>query len=226
MRLIMHLTKRKIRIASIAVFGILLLLVIAAVIINLYVINSTKKNIFALDYGFSDKKQYDCIIVLGAGLRADGSPSNMLEDRLVRASEIYFSGASDKILVTGDNSRMEYNETIAMKNYLVRELGVDEKNVVCDYAGFSTYDSIYRARDVFCVQSAVIVTQKYHLYRALYIAQTLGLETVGAECDYHIYAGQSARDLREVAARSKDFLSTIFMPKPKFLGEKIPIGEQ
>ncbi len=219
----MHLTERKAKIAVIIAMGTLLFLALVAFMINLYIINSTKSNIFELDYEFSDEKKYDCIIVLGAGLKADGSPGNMLEDRLKRASEIYFSGASDRILVTGDNGRMEYNETIAMKNFLVRDLGVDENDVVCDYAGFSTYDSMYRARDVFCVKSAVIVTQKYHLYRALYVADALGLETVGAECDYHIYAGQSRRDLREAAARAKDFLSTIFMPEPKFLGEKIPI---
>lgn len=218
--------KRKVKITVMMASVILLVLVLAAARINLYVINSTKDNIYSLDHGFSDEKKYDCIIVLGAGLKADGTPSNMLEDRLKRASEVYFDGASDKILVTGDNSTMEYNETIAMKNYLVRELGVEEDDVVCDYAGFSTYDSLYRARDVFCVKSAVVVTQKYHLYRALYIADALGLETVGAECDYHIYAGQLRRDLREAAARAKDFLSTIFMPEPKFLGQKIPIIEQ
>lgn len=218
--------KKRLIIPAFILVTAVLMFVLAGIVLNICVVQSTKSGIFDLEHEFSQDKTYDCIIVLGAGLKDDGTPSNMLEDRLRRASEVYFDGASDKILVTGDNGRMEYNETAAMKNYLVKTLGVPGEDVVCDYAGFSTYDSIYRARDVFCVKSAVVVTQKYHLYRALYIADALGIDAVGTECDYHLYVGQKLRELRECAARSKDFFSTIIKPKPKFLGEKIPIKEQ
>ena len=218
--------KKSLVISLAALTAVAVLFLLVGIAINAYVVQSTKEDVLSLEHDFPNEKNYDCIIVLGAGLKADGTPSNMLEDRLRRASEVYFDGASDKILVTGDNGRIEYNETIAMKKHLVNVLGVPEEDVVCDYAGFSTYDSMYRARDVFCVNSALVVTQRYHLYRALYIAQALGIDAVGTECDYHTYVGQKLRELRECAARSKDFFSTIIKPEPKFLGEKIPINEQ
>ena len=139
-----------------------------------------------------EKKDTSCdaIIVLGAGVRADGSMSDMLRDRMDRAISLYFDGVSDRILVTGDHGRANYDEVNAMKSYAV-ECGVDSSCVVMDHAGFSTYESIVRAREVFGVSSAVIVTQKYHLYRALYIADYVGIESVGASADAHTYRGQT-----------------------------------
>ncbi len=96
--------------------------------------------------------------------------------------------------------------------------------VFMDHAGFSTYESIYRARDVFKAEKVIIVTQKYHLYRALYIADRLGLEAFGVACDTREYAGQSYRDIREYAARVKDFLVCIVKPEPTYLGEAIPVS--
>ena len=209
---------------SLKIFIVTAVLLISATVvffvgINIYVIKSSQSRI--LDAPFDT--DYDCIIVLGAGIRADGTPTAMLEDRLKRASELYFSGASEKILVTGDNGRIEYNETYSMKKYLTDELGVPNDAVVCDYAGFSTYDSMYRAKEIFCVKKALVVTQQYHLYRAVYIARRLGIEINGVASDYRRYGGQRMRDLRELAARTKDFFSTVIKPKPKYLGEKLPI---
>ncbi len=146
----------------------------------------------------------------------------MLEDRLKVGIELYEAGAAPKVLISGDNSRKDYNEPEAMARYLV-ENGVPEDAIVYDYAGFSTYESLYRARDIFCADSVIIVTQEYHLYRALYVAEKLGLEAVGASADVRTYLGQTYRDLREIAARNKDFLFTLYMPEPTYLGETIPI---
>ena len=93
-----------------------------------------------------------------------------------------------------------------------------------DHAGFSTYESIFRARDVFAADKILIVTQEYHLYRALYIAEALGVEAYGAASDYHTYAGQAGRELREILARCKDFATSIVKPAPTFLGEVIPVS--
>ncbi len=188
--------------------------------INSKIINDSKAAIVSVEQ-VSDEVA-DCILILGAGVKSDGTPSDMLEDRLKTGIELYKSGAASKILVSGDNSREDYNEPDVMKLYLVGN-GVSEEDIVADYAGFSTYESLYRARDIFCAEKIIIVTQKYHLYRALYVAEKLGLSAVGVSADLRTYRGQSYRDLREIAARNKDFLYTIFMPEPTYLGDRIPI---
>ena len=93
-----------------------------------------------------------------------------------------------------------------------------------DHAGFSTYESLYRARDIFQAKKIIIVTQEYHLYRALYIAQALGLDAYGVNADYRNYSGQTMRDIREILARNKDFLTSVFQPQPTYLGDAIPIS--
>jgi vancomycin permeability regulator SanA len=110
-----------------------------------------------------------------------------------------------------------------MKQYALAE-GVSSQDVFMDHAGFSTYESLYRAKEIFGVEKVIIVTQEYHLHRALQIARALGLEAYGVSADYRSYTGQLMRDIREIMARNKDVLSTIFLPKPTYLGEKIPIS--
>lgn len=165
---------------------------------------------------------YDCIMVLGASVHSDGTPSQMLRDRLDKGIELYKKGVAPKLLMTGDNGHIEYNEVEAMKQYAI-EAGIPEKDIFLDHAGFSTYESMFRARDVFNVKSMVIVTQKYHEYRAIYIAKKLGLEVDGVYCKDVRYGGQLARDFREVLARDKDFVKCIFKPDPTFLGDVIDI---
>lgn len=185
---------------------------------NLYVINSTKNRIET-----SVELDYDCIIVLGAGVREDGSMSDMLRDRMDKAIELYQSGVSDKLLVTGDHGRDDYDEVNTMKEYAV-SCGVPSSDVFMDHAGFSTYESMVRAGEIFGVSSAIIVTQRYHLYRAMYIADYLGIECEGASADLHTYRGQTQRDIREVLARANDTLKGIYRPKPTYLGEAIAIS--
>ena len=164
----------------------------------------------------------DCIMVLGCKVQPDGRLSHMLEDRLKRGVALYKAGAAPKLLMSGDHGQVEYNEVAAMRQYAIDQ-GVPSEDIFMDHAGFSTYESLYRARDVFLVDRIIIVTQEYHLYRALHIAKYLGMESWGVSSDYRSYSGQFARDVREVLARVKDFGTSVFQPKPTYLGEPIPI---
>ena len=165
----------------------------------------------------------DCILVLGCKVGADGTLSHMLEDRLRQGVALYDLGAAPKLLMSGDHGTESYDEVDAMKHYAV-DAGIASQNVFMDHAGFSTYESIYRAKEVFGVQRLIIVTQEYHLYRALMIARELGLEAFGVAANYRTYAGQTSRDIREILARVKDFGMTIFWPEPTYLGDVIPIS--
>lgn len=166
----------------------------------------------------------DCIIVLGCRVWSDNTPSAMLSDRLKRGVELYKAGAAPKLLMSGDHGREDYDEVNVMRKYAEEE-GVDSKDILTDHAGFSTYETMYRAKEVFKAKKVIIVTQSYHLYRAVYDAEKLGLEAVGVvsyERDYD--SKQPYRDVREIAARCKDFIYCIFKPKPTYLGEVIPIN--
>ena len=146
----------------------------------------------------------------------------MLGERIRTGVELYHAGAAPKLLMSGDHGTVEHDEVNAMKDAAMA-MGVPSEDVFMDHAGFSTYDSFYRAGAVFGVKKAVIVTQAYHLPRALWIAKALGLEAVGVACDTQRYAGQTYRDIREILARDKDFFQCILKPLPRYLGEAIPI---
>ena len=165
----------------------------------------------------------DCAIVLGCKVRDDGSPSDMLQDRITKGIELYNAGYVPKLLMSGDHGRDGYDEVGTMKARAI-DAGIASEDVFMDHAGFSTYETMYRARDVFCVKQAVIVTQKYHLYRSVYIARKLGIDAYGIASDYQIYAGQTYRECREIAARCKDFLQVILKLKPTYLGDEIPVS--
>ncbi len=165
----------------------------------------------------------DCILVLGCQVKNDGNPSSMLSDRLRRGVELYDAGAAPKLLMSGDHGQTEYDEVNTMKQYAM-DAGIPSEHIFMDHAGFSTYESMYRAKEIFGAKKIIIVTQEYHLYRALYIAQRLGLDAYGVSCDYRTYAGQTAREVREILARCKDFATTIFKPEPTYLGEYIPVS--
>ncbi len=151
--------------------------------------------------------KYDCILVLGAGVRADGSPSEMLLDRVTVACDIYrAAGEADlPILMSGDHTG-DYNEVGVMKTLAV-EMDVPSEQVFLDHEGYSTYESLYRARYVFGVKKLVIVTQEYHLHRALHIARELGMEAVGVSADLRPYKLQTRYEAREMLARFKDMFT-------------------
>lgn len=214
---------RKIIKTIVAVVLILAILSIAAVFgINAYVKSVGGKLIITPEEAES-LKNVDCILVLGCGVRDNGTPSDMLRDRLERGIELYFAGVAPKLLMSGDHGRVEYDEVNIMKQYAI-DKGVPSEDVFMDHAGFSTYESIYRAKEIFCADNIVIVTQEYHLYRALYLAEKFGLAVHGVSCDYYIYAGQAMREVREILARNKDFFTAIFKPYPTYLGEAIPVN--
>lgn len=199
--------------------GLILALLLLGV--NFYVRGSAKSRIITPAQAAGG--DYDCILVLGCQVRPDGSPSLMLRDRLDRGLELYGAGAAPKLLMSGDHGQTEYDEVNVMKQYAV-DAGADSSDVFMDHAGFSTYESLYRARDVFQAKRVLIVTQEYHLYRALYIARALGLEADGVSAEGEQYAGQTVRELREIAARVKDAVKCVFQPKPTFLGDPIPVS--
>lgn len=202
----------------ILIVGVIVLLTTTA--INVWMIASVKDRIVSEnEFSFSDA---DCIIILGAGVRDDGSPSHMLEDRLKKGIELYELGYSNTVLMSGDHGRVEYDEVNTMKAYAIEE-GVPAERIFMDHAGFSTYDSLYRARDIFGADKVIIVTQKYHLYRALAIADSLGIDAIGVPSDLRTYYGQFTREVREVAARVKDFFYIVFQPEPVVLGEEISL---
>ena len=188
--------------------------------INFYVKTSTKDQIIE-NGDYSNLKDIDCIIILGAGIWGN-SPSPMLQDRLLQGIDLYESNVSSKIIMSGDHGREEYDEVNVMKKYAI-DNGVPSEDIFMDHAGFSTYESIYRAKEIFGADKIIIVTQAYHLYRALYIADKLGVEAYGVAAAGDDYVGQANRDTREVLARNKDFVKCIFKPKPTYLGDAIDI---
>ncbi len=171
----------------------------------------------------TELENVDCVLILGCGVKENGEPSDMLSDRLKQGIELYKQGVAPKIIMSGDHGKKEYDEVNTMKQIAISD-GVPSSDVFMDHAGFSTYESLYRAKEIFNVEKVIIVTQKYHLYRSLYIAKKLGIEAYGIPADYRTYPGQSIRDFREVIARCKDSAKCVFMPKPTYLGDTIPVS--
>ena len=208
---------------------VLFWLIFAAVIltltivgINLYIVIKEKSRIISLEE--ADEFQADCIVVLGAGIRDDGSPTWMLEDRIKIGDKLYQNHAADKIIMSGDHGRENHDEVNTMKSYAMGE-GIPSEDIFMDHAGFETYDSLYRARDIFGAKKVIIVTQEYHLYRALYIADQLGLDARGVTSDLRFYSKKMAYwKFREYLARVKSFVKCITQPEPKYLGDTIDLS--
>ena len=213
--------------------SILLICLVAAVILGVLTValllginswvKSSVRNYILTEEQAAQLTNMDCILVLGCKVGADGTLSHMLEDRLRQGVALYDLGAAPKLLMSGDHGTAEYDEVDAMKRYAV-DAGIASQDVFMDHAGFSTYESVYRAKEVFQARRVIIVTQEYHLYRALMVAREMGLEAYGVAVNYRTYVGQTARDIREILARVKDFGMTIFWPEPTYLGDVIPIS--
>ena len=212
-KLIRWLMANVIRLAFVALAVIIL--------INGYVVLKYKSKILTEEE--VKEKNVDCILVLGAAVWGKTRPSPMLQDRLDQGVKLYYMGVSDRLLMSGDHGGQYYDEVNVMKNYAM-EKGIEDAAIFMDHAGFSTYESMIRAKEIFEVESVVIVTQGYHLSRAIYVANELGLEAYGVASDPREYSNQAYRDLREIAARVKDFGTSFFKPAPTYLGEEIPIS--
>ena len=190
--------------------------------INIYVKASVKERIITVQEA-GELSEVDCILVLGAGVYGDKTPSPMLEDRLIRGIELYKQGSSPKLLMSGDHGGLYYDEVNVMKNYAI-EQGVPSSDIFMDHAGFSTYESMYRAKEIFGADKVIIVTQRYHISRALYLAKAMGIDAYGVAAEDIEYHGQYSREVREFFARGKDFLTAIFKPKPAVMGHSIDIS--
>jgi SanA protein len=161
-------------------------------------------------------------VVFGAGLNRDGTPTTVLRDRVRTAAELYQAGKVDKLLMSGDNRFINYNEPGAMKTFAL-QIGIPEDDIVLDYAGRRTYDTCYRAKEIFLLQKAILVTQNFHLPRALYICNGLGLDAWGVSADLRSYRDSEFWKIREIPASLNAYLQVhITRPEP-VLGDQEPI---
>ncbi len=198
-------------------------ILLSAVCVSAAVCDKTEERVLSLDRLAEEADAYDCVLVLGCRVYADGSPSPMLADRMETAVEVMEAGASEKMVVSGDHRVDSYNEVKAMKDYAVMR-GIPSEAVFQDHDGYSTYDSIYRIKEVFGAKRIVIVTQEYHLYRALYLAEKLGIEAVGVAADRQPYAKQRIYEAREIFARCKDVYFGLL--RPSSVAECVPVSLQ
>lgn len=202
-----------------------MLLVLTAACILFLVVNqyvAASGNKYILDQGTVPNA--DAVLILGAYVLPDGTPSNMLYDRLTVGCELWEAGKAPKVIVSGDHGQIEYDEVNAMKDFL-KNKGIPGADVFMDHAGFSTYESLYRARDIFQANRIIIVTQQYHLQRAVFIAREMGMDAYGVASDRHDYGPVMVKyRLREMVARNKDYwMAAVIKPEPTFLGEAIPV---
>ena len=183
--------------------------------VNAYVVETGEKTMITSEDA-ENLEDVDAKVVLGCLVLEDGTPCNILKDRLNTSIELYKNGVAPKIIMSGDHSSDEYNEVASMKKYAV-EAGVPSEDIFMDHAGFSTYETMYRAKEIFGAKKIVIVTQEYHLYRSVFIAQKLGMEAYGVASTYQL------DQTRETLARCKDFMTTIVKPEPNSLGKTYSI---
>ena len=217
--------KKKNRFRLLKAIGIILLVIILLFTsLQLYVMLYPMSDIFDSIEQLENIERPQAVLVLGAGVYASGAPSPVLRDRLDYAFEVYeYYDRKIAIIVSGDNSTVEYNETKAMYDYLLSK-GVNADDIYRDYAGFNTYDSIYRADYIFKVNSLIICTQRFHIYRALYIAKRLGFEAYGYAAENKAIYNMTYNHIRESLARVKAVLETDILKRaPKYFGDPIPV---
>ena len=188
--------------------------------IQLVVAQSAKKYIL---HDASSAPVSDAVMILGALVYHSGRPSPLLADRLDYGYELYIQGKAKKILVSGDHGQKEYDEVNAMMEYLMAK-GVPREDIFMDHAGFNTYDSMYRAKAIFGIETLLISTQDFHIARSVYIARKLGIDAYGYPCEDKPMYNMRRLKLRESLARVKAVMDTTTKRKPKYLGETIPIG--
>ena len=187
--------------------------------VNYYVKSSTKKYIH---YSLKRFPKNDVGIIFGAGINGD-QPSKYLKDRLDAGILLWKAKRINKILLSGDNGREEYDELTVMKNYCFNH-GVDTTKIFIDYAGFDTYSTMYRAKHIFKIKKATLISQKYHLNRAIYIGQKLGIKSVGYSANKGEYLGYNYVRFREYGSIFKSFFDVLRNRQPRFLGGEININ--
>ena len=196
-----------------------LLLPIFLLLINLSINSQSKDLIYT---NIDDIPEAKTAIILGAKVYDSGRMSDMLHDRVVTGVELYQNGKVEKLLISGDHGQKEYDEVNTIKEYLL-SAGIPKEDIFLDHAGFDTYDSMYRAKEIFQIDSAIIVTQEFHLPRSVYIGKKLGLDVYGMVADKQPYLYMGRNNIRESIAKVKAFFNVLFNSKPTYLGEQIPI---
>jgi SanA protein len=205
-------------ILNILVFSVILA-VVGILILQLHV-KRTSRDLIVTDV--KQLKEAYTGIVLGASVKPDKSLSLILQDRVDAALLAYGNKKFKKFLLSGDHGKKNYDEVNAMKNYL-NDRGVPDEDIFLDHAGFDTYDTMYRARDVFKVKSAIVFTQEFHLPRAIYIGKKMGLNVQGYVADQHEYPGNSRFARREWLANMKAWIELNIEKTPTYSGKVIPI---
>jgi SanA protein len=191
--------------------------------VSLWVWLNGRMRVVSAEEAAGPRPRAEAILVLGAAVWRGGTPSHMLADRLETALELYRAGAGAKLLLSGDHGRADYDEVNAMRAWLEAR-GVPPADIFLDHAGFNTYDSMARAVRVFGVRRVVVVTQAFHLPRALYLADRAGMEAVGVAADRRPYRDAAWHVLRETVGRVKAFADATLGRDPQFLGPAIPIS--
>lgn len=204
------------------IVAVALAIVAVFAVTNVVTIVGSKDSIVSADE--ASISSADAIVVLGASVFADGTPSGILQDRLDDGIALYFARVAPKLIMSGDNGTESYNEVRVMKQYAIAQ-GVPSEDIFCDHAGFSTYESMYRAKYVFGCQRIVVATQTYHLYRALWSAKSLGMQATGVPSDYHEYQKQLQYDIREIPARTKDFFKALLRVPSTYVGDAISLDQ-
>lgn len=200
---------------------ILIIGMLFTLFINIHMINSTKNQIVDLEE-INEIKDIDAIIVLGCRIHENSIPSLMLANRLERGIDVY-DKLKIPIILSGDNTRDDYNEVSVMNEYV--KTSIPEEDIILDNAGISTYDSVYRAKYLFNAKKVVIVTQKFHIYRALYLANKLDLEAIGVVAnDIPQKFIMFKNEVREILSRDKNYIKALIKPKSKYLEKSISIS--
>jgi len=210
---------KKIRKFLLSVIVLCLIALVVVLVTNSNITAETEKLIFT---EFKDVPKAKVVIIFGAGINGD-QPSRYLKDRLDAGILLYKNNKVDKILLSGDNGRDEYDELTVMKLYCQKN-GVDTTKIYIDYAGFDSYSTMYRAKHIFRVDTAILVSQKYHLNRCIYLGDKLGIKSFGYSADRSIYPGYKYYAFREKLSVTKAVLDVIRNRKPKYLGEPVDIN--
>ena len=195
------------------VFTVLLAVVLIPVGINAWVMVTSKFDMTSYEKAMEGGENYECIVVLGASVLPDGTLSPILENRVKAAVDLYFQGRAPVIIMSGDGRAETYNEPGAMKNYAMA-LGVPGEAIYCDPGGYQTYDTMWRVANIYEAKSALVVTQEYHLYRAVYDAKGVGMDAAGVVSDEGVYEDQDYYNARECGGRIQDFLLVLFEAAP------------
>ncbi|MDO5099988.1 MAG: ElyC/SanA/YdcF family protein [Eubacteriales bacterium] len=209
---------------AVRLFKVVLLLLFAVITLPNVIVALIGGSSFRSKSRLTAADGYQVIVVLGAGITQKKTPTPILQERLDTGIELYRAGVAPKLLMSGDHQDLYYNEVAVMKQYAL-EQGVPEEDIFLDHAGLSTYDSMYRAKEIFGAQKLIVVTQAYHLYRACMIGRLLGIEAVGVTADRQVIAGWLQREVRELAARPKDLWKALTKPPSEHLGETISLEQ-